>query len=192
MAGGNAEGGAGAADCSLSRAVLPRDHVIVCDAVGEGGGRVVATPQLFPLVMEFSGKILVLARTRNSSARRSPGGATRSCGPRSSAFSWTRPRVDRRECDLGSPDYVRAAIDRSLTRLGVDHVDLYYQHRPDPDVPVEETVGAMAELVAAGKVRHLGLGCSPAPSPRSTIWPPTISVAACTGGRPAIWQRTWD
>ncbi|MBV9142029.1 MAG: aldo/keto reductase [Pseudonocardiales bacterium] len=57
----------------------------------------------------------------------------------------------------GSPGYVRAAIDRSLTRLGVDHVDLYYQHRPDPDVPIEETVGAMAELVAAGKVRHLGL-----------------------------------
>jgi aryl-alcohol dehydrogenase-like predicted oxidoreductase len=57
----------------------------------------------------------------------------------------------------GSPDYVRAAIDRSLTRLGVDHVDLYYQHRPDPGVPIEDTVGAMAELVAAGKVRHLGL-----------------------------------
>ncbi len=57
----------------------------------------------------------------------------------------------------GSPDYVRAAIDRSLTRLGVDHVDLYYQHRPDPNVPIEDTVGAMAELVAAGKVRHLGL-----------------------------------
>jgi aryl-alcohol dehydrogenase-like predicted oxidoreductase len=57
----------------------------------------------------------------------------------------------------GSPDNVRTAIDGSLTRLGVDHVDLYYQHRPDPDIPVEETVGAMAELVAAGKVRHLGL-----------------------------------
>ncbi|MGH3831027.1 MAG: aldo/keto reductase [Pseudonocardiaceae bacterium] len=57
----------------------------------------------------------------------------------------------------GSPAYVRAAIDRSLARLGVEHVDLYYQHRPDPDVPVEETVGAMAELVVAGKVRHLGL-----------------------------------
>ncbi|MBV9164123.1 MAG: aldo/keto reductase [Pseudonocardiales bacterium] len=57
----------------------------------------------------------------------------------------------------GSPGYVRAAIDRSLVRLGVDHVDLYYQHRPDPDIPVEETVGAMAELVTAGKVRHLGL-----------------------------------
>ncbi|MFT3855618.1 MAG: aldo/keto reductase [Ilumatobacteraceae bacterium] len=57
----------------------------------------------------------------------------------------------------GRPEYVRASIDGSLSRLGVDHVDLYYLHRPDPDVPIEETVGAMAELVAAGKVRHLGL-----------------------------------
>lgn len=57
----------------------------------------------------------------------------------------------------GSPDYLRAAIDRSLTRLGVDHVDLYYLHRPDPKVPIEETVAAMAELVAAGKVGALGL-----------------------------------
>jgi aryl-alcohol dehydrogenase-like predicted oxidoreductase len=57
----------------------------------------------------------------------------------------------------GSPDYVRSAIDRSLQRLNVDHVDLYYQHRVDANTPIEETVGAMAELVAAGKVRHLGL-----------------------------------
>ncbi len=57
----------------------------------------------------------------------------------------------------GRPDYVRAACDASLSRLGVDHVDLYYQHRVDRTVPIEETVGAMAELVAAGKVRHLGL-----------------------------------
>jgi len=57
----------------------------------------------------------------------------------------------------GTPAYVRTAIDASLQRLGVDHVDLYYQHRADPDVPIEETVGAMAELVAAGKVLHLGL-----------------------------------
>ncbi|MCT2583009.1 aldo/keto reductase [Actinophytocola gossypii] len=57
----------------------------------------------------------------------------------------------------GSPEYVRAAIDRSLTRLGVDVIDLYYLHRRDPDVPIEDTVGAMAELVEAGKVRHLGL-----------------------------------
>ncbi len=57
----------------------------------------------------------------------------------------------------GRPEYVRQTIDASLTRLGMDHVDLYYQHRADPDVPIEDTVGAMAELVAAGKVRHLGL-----------------------------------
>jgi aryl-alcohol dehydrogenase-like predicted oxidoreductase len=57
----------------------------------------------------------------------------------------------------GDPAYVRQACDASLQRLGVDHIDLYYQHRVDATVPIEETVGAMAELVAAGKVRHLGL-----------------------------------
>jgi aryl-alcohol dehydrogenase-like predicted oxidoreductase len=57
----------------------------------------------------------------------------------------------------GRPDYVRAACDASLQRLGVDHIDLYYQHRVDKTVPIEDTVGAMAELVEAGKVRHLGL-----------------------------------
>jgi aryl-alcohol dehydrogenase-like predicted oxidoreductase len=57
----------------------------------------------------------------------------------------------------GSPDYVREAIDASLRRLNVDYVDLYYQHRVDAQTPIEETVGAMAELVQAGKVRHLGL-----------------------------------
>ncbi len=57
----------------------------------------------------------------------------------------------------GDADYVREACDASLRRLGLDHVDLYYQHRVDFRVPIEETVGAMAELVAAGKVRHLGL-----------------------------------
>jgi len=57
----------------------------------------------------------------------------------------------------GSPDYVRTACDASLKRLGVDHIDLYYQHRVDTEVPIEETVGAMAELVEAGKVLYLGL-----------------------------------
>jgi len=57
----------------------------------------------------------------------------------------------------GKPDYVRAACDASLRRLGVDHIDLYYQHRVDTTVPIEDTVGAMKELVDAGKVRHLGL-----------------------------------
>src|SRR5688500_383774 len=57
----------------------------------------------------------------------------------------------------GSPAYVAAACDASLQRLGVDHMHLYYQHRVDPNVPIEDTVGAMARLVEAGKVRHLGL-----------------------------------
>ncbi len=57
----------------------------------------------------------------------------------------------------GRPDYVLQACESSLRRLAVDHIDLYYQHRVDPDVPIEETVGAMAELVDAGKVRFLGL-----------------------------------
>lgn len=57
----------------------------------------------------------------------------------------------------GDPDYVRRACDASLVRLGVDHLDLYYQHRVDRQVPIDETVGAMAGLVIAGKVRHLGL-----------------------------------
>jgi len=57
----------------------------------------------------------------------------------------------------GSADHVRSSIESSLSRLGTDYVDLYYQHRVDPNVPIEETVGAMAELVAEGKVRHIGL-----------------------------------
>jgi aryl-alcohol dehydrogenase-like predicted oxidoreductase len=65
------------------------------------------------------------------------------------AFSDRRPD--------GRPAYIRTAIEGSLQRLGTEYVDLYYQHRVDPDTPIEETVGAMAELVTAGKVRHLGL-----------------------------------
>ena len=57
----------------------------------------------------------------------------------------------------GRPEYVRSSCEASLARLETDHIDLYYLHRVDPEVPIEETVGAMAELVAAGKVRHLGL-----------------------------------
>ncbi len=71
----------------------------------------------------------------------------------------------------GRPEYVRAACDASLARLGVDYVDLYYQHRVDPTVPIEDTVGAMADLVRAGKVRYLGL---------SEAAPPTIRRAHAT------------
>src|SRR5664280_1216222 len=57
----------------------------------------------------------------------------------------------------GRPEYVKRACEASLQRLGVKHIDLYYQHRVDPNTPIEDTVGAMAELVTAGKVRYLGL-----------------------------------
>src|ERR1700723_665136 len=63
----------------------------------------------------------------------------------------------------GKPEYVRAACDASLKRLGVETIDLYYQHRVDPNTPIEETVGAMADLVKAGKIRHIGFsGAGPA------------------------------
>jgi aryl-alcohol dehydrogenase-like predicted oxidoreductase len=62
----------------------------------------------------------------------------------------------RRSID-GSPAYVRSACEGSLERLGVEHIDLYYQHRVDPNTPIEETVGAMAELLAEGKIGHIGL-----------------------------------
>ncbi len=66
----------------------------------------------------------------------------------------------------GKPEYVRASCDASLKRLGVDTIDLYYQHRVDPNTPIEETVGAMAELVRAGKVKYLGLS----EASTKTIW----------------------
>jgi aryl-alcohol dehydrogenase-like predicted oxidoreductase len=75
-----------------------------------------------------------------------------------SKFGFTDwPTKDRPVVPSGSPEYVHKACDASLRRLGVDHIDLYYQHRIDPRTPIEETVGAMGELVVAGKVRYLGL-----------------------------------
>ncbi len=67
------------------------------------------------------------------------------------------PDSPARRAVNGRPEYVRQSCDGSLLRLGVDHIDLYYQHRVDPDTPIEETVGAMGELVGQGKVRFLGL-----------------------------------
>ena len=72
-------------------------------------------------------------------------------------FGNVRSREGERLGIRGDRLYVLAACDASLQRLGTDHIDLYYQHRVDPDTPIEETVGAMAELVEAGKVRYLGL-----------------------------------
>jgi aryl-alcohol dehydrogenase-like predicted oxidoreductase len=83
-------------------------------------------------------------------------------GRRTEAIIATKFGNERREDGSwiginGSPEYVRRACDASLERLGIDHIDLYYQHRVDTSVPIEETVGAMAELVAAGKVGYVGL-----------------------------------
>jgi len=91
---------------------------------------------------------------------------------------------DRGLC--GRPDYVRSACEGSLRRLGVDAIDLYYQHRVDPQVPVEETVGAMAELVAEGKVRHLGLSeAGPATLRRAAAVHPIAAVQT----EYSLWSR---
>ncbi|NJC67473.1 aldo/keto reductase [Planosporangium flavigriseum] len=75
----------------------------------------------------------------------------------STKFGFVRASTGEQLGINGKPDYVRQSCDLSLQRLGTDHIDLYWQHRVDPDTPIEETVGAMAELVQAGKVRYLGL-----------------------------------
>jgi len=86
----------------------------------------------------------------------------------------------------GRPEYVRSSCDGSLARLGVDHIDLYYQHRADPDVPIEETVGAMAELVAAGKVRHLGLSEASAETIRRAA---AVHPIAALQSEWSLWSR---
>jgi aryl-alcohol dehydrogenase-like predicted oxidoreductase len=86
----------------------------------------------------------------------------------------------------GRPEYVREACDGSLSRLGVDHIDLYYQHRVDPKVPIEETWGALAELVAAGKVRYLGISeAAPATIRRAHAVHPITAVQT----EYSLWSR---
>ena len=92
-------------------------------------------------------------------------------------FGFAQSQVGQHERIDGSPQYVREACERSLRRLEVDHIDLYYLHRVDPVVPIEETVGAMAELVWQGKVRHLGLSeVSPATLQRAHSVHPIAAV----------------
>jgi len=86
----------------------------------------------------------------------------------------------------GSPEYVRSACDASLKRLGVDHIDLYYQHRVDRTVPIEDTVGAMAGLVEAGKVRYLGLSEA---SARSIARAVTVHPIAALQSEWSLWTR---
>jgi aryl-alcohol dehydrogenase-like predicted oxidoreductase len=86
----------------------------------------------------------------------------------------------------GSPEYVRKACDASLQRLGLDHIDLYYQHRVDPKVPIEDTVGAMAELVRQGKVRHLGLSEAAAATVRRAV---AVHPIAALQTEYSLWTR---
>ncbi len=86
----------------------------------------------------------------------------------------------------GSPEYVRSCCDASLSRLGVNYIDLYYQHRVDPSVPVEETVGAMAELVQAGKVRYLGLSEA---SPATVIRAHKVHPITALQTEYSLWSR---
>lgn len=86
----------------------------------------------------------------------------------------------------GRPEYVRSACDASLRRLGVDHIDLYYQHRVDNRVPIEDTVGAMAELVRAGKVRHLGLSEA---APETLRRAHAVHPIAALQSEYALWTR---
>jgi aryl-alcohol dehydrogenase-like predicted oxidoreductase len=112
--------------------------------------------------------------------------------PRASIVLATKFGIQRDPADPtkrginGRPEYVRTSIDDSLRRLGVDHVDLYYLHRVDPATPIEETVGAMAELVHAGKVRHLGLSeCGAATLRRAHAVHPITAVQT----EYSLWSR---
>ena len=112
--------------------------------------------------------------------------------PRSAVVVATKFGIQRDPADPtkrrinGRPDYVRSAADASLRRLGLETIDLYYQHRVDPSTPIEETVGAMAELVHAGKVRYLGLSeCSPETLRRANTVHPITAVET----EYSLWSR---
>jgi aryl-alcohol dehydrogenase-like predicted oxidoreductase len=102
------------------------------------------------------------------------------------ATKFSISRVDGATVVNGRPEYVRACCDASLARLQVDHIDLYYQHRVDPTVPIEDTVEAMAELVSAGKVRYLGLSEASAASIRRAV---AVHPIAALQSEWSLWTR---
>ena len=102
------------------------------------------------------------------------------------ATKFSIKRVDGNQSIDGSPEYVRSACDASLKRLGLDHIDLYYQHRVDRTVPIEDTVGAMAELVEAGKVRYLGLSEASARSIERAV---AVHPIAALQSEWSLWTR---
>jgi aryl-alcohol dehydrogenase-like predicted oxidoreductase len=101
-------------------------------------------------------------------------------------FGIVRERIGAEQQINGRPEYVRQACDASLKRLGVDHIDLYYQHRIDPTVPIEETVGALSDLVRQGKVRHLGLS---EPNPATLRRAHQVHPIAAVQNEYSLWSR---
>src|SRR5947208_1000877 len=101
-------------------------------------------------------------------------------------FGFVNERFGQAQRVDGSPAYVRRACDSSLTRLGVDHIDLYYLHRVDATVPIEETVGAMGDLVRQGKVRHLGLS---EPNPATLRRAHRVHPIAAIQNEFSLWTR---
>jgi aryl-alcohol dehydrogenase-like predicted oxidoreductase len=101
-------------------------------------------------------------------------------------FGFVNERFGQGQRIDGSPAHVRKACDASLQRLGVDHIDLYYLHRVDPKVPIQETVGAMADLVRQGKVRHLGLS---EPNPASLRRAHQVHPIAAVQNEYSLWTR---
>jgi aryl-alcohol dehydrogenase-like predicted oxidoreductase len=101
-------------------------------------------------------------------------------------FGFVNERFGQAQRVDGSPAHVRHACDSSLQRLGVDHIDLYYLHRVDVKVPIEETVGAMADLVRQGKVRHLGLS---EPSPATLRRAHQVHPIAAVQNEYSLWTR---
>jgi aryl-alcohol dehydrogenase-like predicted oxidoreductase len=101
-------------------------------------------------------------------------------------FGFVNDRPGEKERIDGSPGYVRRACDASLKRLAVDHIDLYYLHRVDSRVPIEETVGAMGDLVRQGKVRHLGLS---EPSPATVRRAHAVHPLAAVQNEYSLWTR---
>jgi len=85
-----------------------------------------------------------------------------------------------------TPEYARQAVDASLARLGIDHIDVYYLHRRNPEVPIEDTVGALADLVAQGKIRHIGLSEVSADTLRR---PPAVHPIAALQSEYSLWER---
>jgi aryl-alcohol dehydrogenase-like predicted oxidoreductase len=102
-------------------------------------------------------------------------------------FGFVRTKADPARLTVrGRPEYVKSACDASLERLGVDYIDLYYQHRVDPETPIEDTVGAMADLVKAGKVRYLGLSEA---SPKTIRRAHTTHPITALQTEYSLWER---